>query len=191
MGIRERTRDLESSHFELPNASAERQSMHLTPVDDTEYANFAKRQVVEYARQLAKAGEVAESESIAVSRERLRGLLADELRPAGHLFFVARSAILKPRLGWVWVSPAPAFLGPNRTCSRWLSQITVEETVRGRGWGRALLRATERHLAQLGVEQLWLRVFDWNTTARALYDAQGYELVQRFANDSHLRKRLS
>jgi ribosomal protein S18 acetylase RimI-like enzyme len=165
--------------------------MQLTPVDDAEYADFAKRQVVEYARQLANAGEVAESDSIAVSRERLRGLLADELRAAGHLFFVARSAILKPRVGWVWVSPAPAFLGPNRSGSRWLSQMTVEETVRGPGWALALLRATERHLVQLGVEQLWLRVFDWNTTARALYDAQGYELVQRFANDSHLRKRLS
>jgi GNAT superfamily N-acetyltransferase len=165
--------------------------MHLTPVDDTEYADFAKRQVVEYANQLARAGEVTESESIAVARERCRALLADELRAAGHLFFVARSAILKPRIGWVWVSPAPAFLGPNRDSARWLSQLTVEETVRGRGWGRALLIATERHLTQLGVQQLWLRVFDWNTTARALYVGQGYELVERFANDSHLRKRLS
>jgi ribosomal protein S18 acetylase RimI-like enzyme len=165
--------------------------MHLTPVDTAEYADFAKRHVVDYALQLVRAGETSEAESQAVARERLRALLADDLRGAGHLFFVARSAIVKPRIGWVWISPAPEFIGSNRGRARWLSQLTVEEAVRGRGWGRALLNATERHLAEIGVEQLWLRVFDWNTSARALYDSQGYELVERFSNDAHLRKRLS
>jgi ribosomal protein S18 acetylase RimI-like enzyme len=165
--------------------------MHLTPVDDAEYAAFAKRQVIDYADQLVRAGDVAASDSQALARERLSALLADELRGAGHLFFVGRSAILKPRIGWVWVSPAPAFLGPNQARSRWLSQLTVEDAVRGHGWGRSLLLATENHLAQMGVEHLWLRVFDWNTDARALYNSQGYELVQRFTNDAHMRKRIA
>ena len=165
--------------------------MRLIAVDDAEYADFAERQVLEHASQLTRAGEIVEADSVALARERLRGLLADELRALGHQFFVARSAIVKPRIGWVWISPAPAFLGPSRAGSRWLSQLTIEETVRGRGWGRALLNATERYLVQIGVEQLWLRVFDWNTAGRALYDSQGYELVERFTNDAHLRKRLS
>lgn len=165
--------------------------MHLTPVSDAEYAEFAARQVTDYAEQLVRAGEVSQAESEATVRGMLAGLLADQLRPAGHSFFVARSTLLKPRIGWVWLSPAPAFLGPQRARIRWLSQLTIEETVRGRGWGRALLSATERHVASQGVEQLWLRVFDWNTSARALYQAQGYELVERFAVDSHMRKQLS
>ena len=165
--------------------------MKLTPVSDAEYADFANRQVSEHALQLVRAGEVPENESLVAARVRLAALLGDELRPAGHLFFSARSRIVKPRIGWVWVSPAPPFLGAQRERARWLSQLTVEESVRGRGWGRALLNATEQRLSSMGVEQLWLRVFDWNVAARALYDAQGYELVERFANDSHLRKRLS
>jgi len=165
--------------------------MHLTPISDAEYGEFAERQVAEYALQLVRAGEVPEADSEAAARRMLSGLLADELRSQGHSFFVARSALVKHRIGWVWLSPAPAFLGANHRRYRWLSQLTIEETVRGRGWGRALLSATERHLAAIGVEQLWLRVFDWNTTARALYDAQGYELVERFAVDAHMRKRLS
>ena len=165
--------------------------MHLTPVSDAEYAEFAARQVADYAEQLVRAGEVSPADSEATVRAMLAGLLSDQLRSAGHSFFVARSALLKPRLGWVWLSPAPAFLGPQRARIRWLSQLTVEESVRGHGWGRALLTATERHLAAQGVEQLWLRVFDWNTTARSLYQAQGYELVERFAVDAHMRKHLS
>lgn len=165
--------------------------MHLTPVSDAEYAEFATRHVADYADQLVRAGELSQAESEATVRGMLAGLLADELRTTGHSFFVAHSALLKPRVGWVWLSPAPAFLGPQRRNIRWLSQLTVEDSVRGRGWGRALLTATERHLAAQGVEQLWLRVFDWNTTARALYQAQGYELVERFAVDAHMRKNLS
>ncbi|HEX3776794.1 MAG TPA: GNAT family N-acetyltransferase, partial [Polyangiaceae bacterium] len=140
--------------------------MHLTEVSDSEYADFANRHVEEYALQLVRGGEVAETESLVTARVRLAALLADELRPAGHLFFSARSAIVKPRIGWVWLSPAPAFLGPNRPRARWLSQLTVDETVRGRGWNRALLSATERYLTRIGVEQLWLRVQDWNVAAR-------------------------
>jgi len=165
--------------------------MHLTPVTDAQYAEFSKRQLVEYAEQLTLAGEVTKEESLAAARKRLHGLLADELRINGHQFFVARSAILKPNIGWVWVSPAPAFLGRKRDAARWLSQLTVEATVRGRGWSRALLEATEQHLVERGVEQLWVRVFDWNTAARALYDEHGYELVERFGKDSHLRKTLA
>lgn len=164
--------------------------MRLTPVENAEYADFVQRQVVDYADQLVRAGEVTEADSVALARDRLSALRADELRAAGHLFFVAHSAIIKPRIGWVWVSPAPAFLGPNHARARWLSQLTVED-VRGHGWGRALLQATERRLLQMGVEELWLRVFDWNTAARALYDSEGYELVERFENDAHLRKLLS
>jgi len=165
--------------------------MHLTPVSDAEYGEFAERQVAEYALQLVRAEELPEAEAFTTARRMLSGLLTDELRAQGHSFFAARSALVKPRIGWVWLSPAPSFLGPNRSRYRWLSQLTIEQTVRGRGWGRALLTATERHLTAIGVEQLWLRVFDWNIRARALYDAQGYELVERFAVDAHLRKRLS
>jgi GNAT superfamily N-acetyltransferase len=165
--------------------------MHLSLVTDAQYAEFTKRHLVDYAEQLTLAGEVTKEESLTVARQRLRGLLADELRINGHQFFVARSAILKPSIGWVWISPAPAFLGRKRDSARWLSQLTVEKAVRGRGWSRALLDATERHLVELGVEQLWVRVFDWNTAARAMYDEHGYELVERFGKDSHLRKQLA
>ena len=166
------------------------QSVQLIPVTDSEYTEFASQQIVEYARQLERAGEATANDSFAVSRERLADLSADRLRAAGHVFFVARSTLDGARVGWVWLSPAPEFLGPGHKGSRWLSQITVDEPLRRRGWGRAILIAIERHLVAVDVRQLWLRVFDWNTAARALYDSLGYELVRRFPSDAHLRKKL-
>jgi len=167
------------------------QSVQLTPVSDDEYTEFAALQVVEYAHQLVRANEVSADEGIAVARARLTDLLAGRLRAAGHALFVVRSALDAARVGWVWLSPAPAFLGAGHERTRWLSQITTESGERGKGWGRATLVEMERQMAAAGVEQIWLRVFDWNVVARLLYLSCGYLLAQQFEVDAHLYKKLS
>lgn len=165
--------------------------VHLVACSDSEYADFARQQVAEYATQLARAGEVPAEAGLSVARERLQDLSGDRLRPLGHEFFVARSAHGSSLVGWVWLSPPPAFLGPahERTC--WLSQLTVEEARRGQGWGRAILTAIEQYERSRGSRAIWLRVFDWNTAARRLYRSQGYELVRKFDVDAHLCKALT
>ena len=138
---------------------------------------------------MLRAGEVAAEDGAAEAAEPLQDLLADRLRPIGHTFFVATPAHGSVRIGWVWLSPAPESIGSgDRT--RWLSQLTVEELHRGRGWGRAILTAMEQHCVSIGVEWIWLRVFDWNQAARRLYTSHGYELANQFATDAHLRKIL-
>jgi len=162
----------------------------LTLATDAEYAKFAALQVKEYARQLVRAGEVAAENGAATASERLQDLLADRLRSVGHTFFVATPAHENVRIGWIWLSPAPEFIGSGRDHTRWLSQLTVEELHRGRGWGRAILVATEDHCVSIGVEWIWLRVFNWNQVARRLYTSHGYELATQFSTDAHLRKIL-
>ena len=162
----------------------------LTLATDAEYAEFAALQLEEYSRQLVRAGEVAAEDGVATASERLQDLLADHLRPIGHTVFVATPAHGSFRIGWIWLSPAPEFIGSGRAHTRWLSQLTVEELHRGRGWGRAILIATEAHCVSIGVEWIWLRVFNWNQVARHLYTSHGYELANQFETDAHLRKIL-
>lgn len=162
----------------------------LSPCDNREYAEFVSLQVTEYARQLALAGEVSPEQSVVAARDRLRDLRADRLRDSGHTIFVARSKHDLVRVGWVWLSPAPDFLGADHSRIRWLSQLTVEESSRGQGWGHAILTALEDLEVARGSEEIWLRVFDWNLAARRLYESHGYELAKQFATDAHLRKRL-
>jgi ribosomal protein S18 acetylase RimI-like enzyme len=161
----------------------------LRPLTDEEYADFAERQVAEYGLQNVNAGEWRPEDAPARAREVLADLLADRLRGAGHAFLKGVTAD-GMGVGWLWVAPAPGFLGPDRERTRWLSQITVDEALRGRGFGRALLEALHARLSAEGVEELWLRVFDWNTAARCLYSALGYEVVREFTTDAHMRKRL-
>jgi hypothetical protein len=92
------------------------------------------------------------------------------------------------------VSPAPGFLERygvrDLARARWLSQITVAEGRRRRGYGRAVLEALHARLVAEAVAALCLRVYDWNEAARRLYARRGYEVVRQFATDAHLRKRL-
>jgi GNAT superfamily N-acetyltransferase len=167
----------------------DRAAITLVPLSDGEYAAFTRQQVAENARQHLQAGEWTMQEALTRSREELTDLLTDALRAAGHVFLKGTDAHGTP-IGWLWVAPAPEFLGENRERKRWLSQITVEESLRGRGYGGALLVALHGWLAAQGVEELWLRVYDWNEAARRLYARAGYDVMRQFSTDAHLRRSL-
>jgi RimJ/RimL family protein N-acetyltransferase len=72
----------------------------------------------------------------------------------------------------------------------WLSQLTIAVPSRGSGYGTATMLAVHARLVDMGIEELWLRVFDWNVAARRLYDRLGYRVARRFVADAHLFKRL-
>ena len=169
--------------------------LSLLPLTDADYHDFAERQVAESARQRVEAGEWTWPDAQQRARAELADLLADRLRGHGHTFWKGVRAADGVPVGWVWVGPGPAFLerygvrDPAR--ARWLSQITVRDDIRGRGYGQALLTALHEQLAAEGVEALYLRVYDWNTAARRLYARCGYQVERQFATDAHLRKHLT
>jgi GNAT superfamily N-acetyltransferase len=165
-------------------------SVQLIHCTDREYAEFAPLQVAEYARQLVRAGEAEAEGGLAEARRRLDDVVNDRLRAASHTFLVARSTFDGVPVG-LWISPAPAFLGAGHERTCWLSQVTVDEPLRRQRWGSAILTALDDYAAAIGVEEIRLRVFDWNVGARRLYESQGYELANQFATDAHLRKRLT
>ena len=169
--------------------------LSLLPLTDAEYRDFAERQVAESARQRVEAGEWTLTDAHQRARMEQADLLADQLRGQGHTFLKGVRTADETLVGWVWVGPGPPFLERygvrDLARARWLSQITVRDELRGRGYGLALLMALHEQLAVEGVEALYLRVYDWNTAARRLYARCGYEVVRQFATDAHLRKHLT
>lgn len=57
---------------------------------------------------------------------------------------------------------------------RQIQGLAVRESARGRGVGRALLRAAALHARNQGARRLTLRVLGHNAAARRLYEAEGY-----------------
>lgn len=76
------------------------------------------------------------------------------------------------------------FLG-FRDGGAWLYDITIDESERGRGYGRAAMVALESEVRALGHDTVALNVWGANEVARALYRSLGW------AEESvHMRKRL-
>jgi ribosomal protein S18 acetylase RimI-like enzyme len=76
------------------------------------------------------------------------------------------------------------FLG-LRDGAAWLYDITIDESERGRGYGRAAMEALEAEVRLLGRDSLALNVWGGNAVARGLYRSLGY-----VEESVHMRKRL-
>jgi ribosomal protein S18 acetylase RimI-like enzyme len=57
---------------------------------------------------------------------------------------------------------------------RQIRGLLVDDTVRGKGIGRALIRAAMERARALGARRITLHVLGHNTPARALYEAEGF-----------------
>jgi GNAT superfamily N-acetyltransferase len=125
-------------------------SATLVPLSPGELETFVELQVAEFADEKRRAGHWTAEEAVGQSRKAIRGLLGEDPGARGHRFFKGVAAGGE-RVGWMWIGPVPEGLGPERA-ARWLYQITIEESVRGQGFGRGMLTALERLLAREGVE---------------------------------------
>ena len=60
----------------------------------------------------------------------------------------------------------------------WIGGVGVIASARRSGVGETLMRAVHEKARSLGIERVWLEVFDTNVGARTLYEKLGYEPVQ-------------
>jgi len=155
---------------------------------DAERDDALRAEAVDYAEAKARAGFWSREESLPRAREEIAGLVGPDPAKRGHAFFVGLDDA-GDRVGWVWIGPVPGS-EPSRT-TRWLFQIVVDPPRRGKGYGRGLLQAVERHLQGEGVSELRLNVFAWNSIALALYRSSAYDVLSESERNLEMRKRLS
>lgn len=162
-------------------------TVRLVPMPDAERDAALERESVGYADAKARAGIWTRDESLERARAEIRGYVGEDPAARGHEFFVGQDDSGR-RVGWIWLGPVPMPEAPPST--RWLFNIVVEEKLRGRGFGRALLRATEAHVAATGRTELAFNVFRWNAVALALYTSAGYRITYQDDRALEMRKRL-
>jgi GNAT superfamily N-acetyltransferase len=161
--------------------------LRLVPLTPSERSDFIEQQIVEYAEEKSRAGIWSVDESLARSRAETLGLVGEGPDASGHEFFRGRAEDGTP-VGWIWLGPVPG--SKPEAAVRWLYQITIEEVHRGKGYGRALLRAAERYVRETGGRELRLNVFRWNRIALALYDSSGYRIAEQSGESLEMRKQF-
>ncbi len=158
------------------------------PMTDDERGAALDGEAAEYGEAKARAGFWSREVALERARKEIASLVGPDPAARGHAFFNGVDDDGR-RVGWTWVGPIPGGR-PSRT-KRWLFQIVVDEPLRGQGYGRALLTAVERRLAEEDVRELRLNVFRYNEVAIALYKTAGYEIVRDEPRNLEMRKGLA
>lgn len=151
----------------------------MRPMTAAEFDAFRERTITRYAAEHVRAGHwTAELAEDLAARE-TDELLPDGADTPGMLLLVAEAQNAEV-VGVVWVA-----LERDKKEGAWIFDIEVDPEHRGRGFGRALLQATEREVQQHGVKSIGLNVFGSNEVGQRLYKSSGYEVAAL-----HMRKGL-
>lgn len=154
--------------------------LRLRPLTAAEFDAWRARIVPAYAAEKVAAGDwtAEEAEGLAAGQ-------TDSLLPAGihtpGMLLLAADTLDGEQVGAVWVA-----LDRARPGAAWIYYIEVRPEQRGKGYGRALLRAAEQYSARYGATEIGLNVFGPNAVARSLYESSGYEITA-----VNMRKRLA
>ncbi|MET8147772.1 GNAT family N-acetyltransferase [Actinoplanes sp. NPDC049668] len=143
--------------------------IELVPMID--YAGRIEAHFAEYAQRLVRQQGVWHGEAEARSARRLAELLPQGDRTEGAILrtVCARGG----PVGWVWA----AMPAPPRPGLGWLHHVGIDEGLRRRGYGTAVIAAIEAELARRGVHSLGLNIDGGNDGARRLVERLGYRLL--------------
>jgi ribosomal protein S18 acetylase RimI-like enzyme len=136
-----------------------------------EFGTWRERAVRGYAAEHVRAGNWNPQDAEELAAKETDKLLPEGLNTAGMLFLVAESSVGSV-VGMVWVA-----LHRQGEDGAWIYDIEVVPEHRGHGYGRALLRATEREVEKRGGTSIGLNVFGDNVIARRLYESAGYDTI--------------
>lgn len=135
-------------------------------LDPSEFADWLSRTTAQYIKERMAAGDSRE-EAIANAEASTRRAFPDRRQTPGQL--VGWILWGGQRIGELWVGRAGA--DPERW---WVWDVSVDEDLRGRGFGRAAMLVAEDLARADGATTIGLNVFAHNTIARHLYASLGY-----------------
>jgi ribosomal protein S18 acetylase RimI-like enzyme len=147
--------------------------IELQPMSKEAFKKYYDASVVEYAREMAAAGNVSQEEARAASEKQFADLLPDGLESPGQHIFTIWDQQNERSVGMVWLGER----AHGQTSQAVIYDIRVDEGLRGQGYGSAALQAVEEVVQDLDLPEIWLHVFGHNTGARRLYDRLGYEVT--------------
>jgi ribosomal protein S18 acetylase RimI-like enzyme len=148
--------------------------IRLRPMALEEYDAYLGWVVGDYANELVRNGRASAETAMTRAQESFDTLLPDGLGSAGQVLLIAEDAGDGRRVGHLWFGPSG-----DDASRAWVYDVTVDEADRGRGYGRAIMRAFEDQARERGYARVGLNVFGDNEIARRLYESLGYGEVAR------------
>ncbi len=143
----------------------------LIPMTQTELEVFLERTIPEYAEDKVRAGHWAESEALERSRKEFADELPQGLQTKNNYLYTLYDG--NDAVGMIWMRANV----DRPTNDGFILELYVEESQRGKGYGKQIMLLIEEKARELGLKAIGLHVFGSNKVAQNLYKAVGYEVT--------------
>jgi ribosomal protein S18 acetylase RimI-like enzyme len=146
--------------------------MELRPLRADEFESWLERLMAGYTGQMVASGGYSQEGAREKAHRDTERALPYGVRTPGHLFF--RLLAGEHPVGWLWLAvPYP----DGDPTMAWVYSIEVEESHRGRGYGRDAMLLAEAEARRRGMTSVGLNVHGGNTAAISLYNSLGYQVT--------------
>jgi ribosomal protein S18 acetylase RimI-like enzyme len=137
-----------------------------------EFVAFEVRSIRAYAAFQVAGRLWTRRGAAARAAKAIRELLPHGLETPGHHCWTIRDRATEAPVGWLWCAESDA----SGQRELYIFDVEIVAEFRGRGYGRATLRALETWARRRRIAFIRLRVHAHNTVARALYEKAGYTI---------------
>jgi len=111
-----------------------------------------------------------------------------DLSDPSHDVLILDSEV-RPRIALIWLCKRSPFWR-FKSWLAWIYNLYVIPGFRRQGIGRMLMHEAEKWAQKRNLNTIALHVIEWNTSARALYEAMGYELVSTHNESCFYEKKI-
>jgi ribosomal protein S18 acetylase RimI-like enzyme len=147
--------------------------VRLVPMTENEFEAYLNQTVPEYAAENVRAGYWSEEDALERSRKIYLNLLPQGVETENNYLFHIQVEESGEKVGFVWIKhevPRP---------HGFIFDIRLDETQRGKGYGKQAMLALEKFAKELELETIGLHVFAHNAAAMNLYKRLGYQVTSQ------------
>ena len=147
--------------------------VHLVPMKDEEFREYAKNSTAEYAQDKVASGNWHPDEALMRAEQEFQNDLPDGLKTKNQYLYSLVDEATGQKVGMIWFMldlkrPIPV---------AFIFDFIIYESFRRKGYGLEALKSAEQKAGGMGAKRMELHVFAFNTGARALYEKAGYEVT--------------
>ncbi len=143
--------------------------IELRPMQQDEFEEYILTSVPDYARDKMKSEGLSESAAMQLALDSYQKLLPLGVSTPDHFLFTVIEKTSSEQVGILW------FHKRKDGKRAFVYDIALNESSRGKGYGKQTMTLLENEVRLLGIPEIGLHVFAHNKVARNLYEKLGYE----------------
>ncbi len=141
----------------------------ICKMTDAEFEEFVAISIEDHIRSQIRAGNWTEENAPGNMEQLLHQMLPDGMATPDHYFYSLRLDDDK-NVGGLWFMVQSDHVGHFI----FVVDIQVSKAFRRRGYGTQAFRFLEDKARNMGIDRIYLNVFEHNVTARWMYEKLGY-----------------